>query len=346
MYALQEFLKKKYDVKVIDYYNSHIQGPYQKFWINKKNIKTICKSIIKNIIFHQKIKERYDSFNIFEKENIIYTNEKVKNKFDLEKIKSDVLIAGSDQIWNHKITGSLLDEYALNIENNSKKISYAASIGNSNNITKNSDLFISKLKKLDAISVREEKSAELLSNILKTKVKCVMDPTLLLSEEEWTDKISNIKKPSEKYIAAYVISADDEYVKIVNSLSEKTGLKVIHFELKNPGYKNVLKSAYTEGPLNFINYIKNAEYVVATSFHATVFSIIFNKKFFIVPHKDTGERVVSLLNKIDISDRAVYTFEEFKKEKYDRSIDYNAVKEKLENQKKESIDWLLDSIER
>ena len=121
---------------------------------------------------------------------------------------------------------------------------------------------------------------------------------------------------------------------------------MIHFDKRNKGLKNVLRSSYTEGPLEFINLIKNAEYVIATSFHATVFSIIFSKKFWIVPHKTTGSRVTDLLNKFGISNRAVNTFDEFKVKNYNEEIDYEKVNKILEKERKKSLDWLIDAIEK
>src|SRR5699024_6214752 len=104
-------------------------------------------------------------------------------------------------------------------------------------------------------------------------------------------KIEKFRKQKQKYILAYMVEEDLEYTKIVNCLSEMTGLKIIHFERVKRKMKNALKSAYTKDPFEFVNLIKNADYVVTTSFHATVFSIIYNKKFFVIPHKKTGARV-------------------------------------------------------
>ena len=127
-------------------------------------------------------------------------------------------------------------------------------------------------------------------------------------------------------------------------MTEKTGLKVIHFSKEEHGYKNILKSAYTEGPLEFINYIKNAEYVVCTSFHATVFSIIFNKKFFVVPHRKTGARVTNLLDKLNISNRAVNSIDEFNKIDYDSEINYEEVNSILKKEREKSLEWLNKAI--
>ena len=77
-----------------------------------------------------------------------------------------------------------------------------------------------------------------------------------------------------------------------------------------------------------------------------VFSIIFNKKFWIVPHKTTGSRVTDLLKKLDISSRAVNSLEEFKKLDFDENIDYENVNKILEKERKKSINWLIDAIEK
>ena len=92
--------------------------------------------------------------------------------------------------------------------------------------------------------------------------------------------------------------------------------------------------------------VKNAEYVIATSFHATAFSIIFNKKFWVVPHKTTGSRVTDLLKKLDISNRAVNSLEEFEKLNFDEDIDYENVNKILEKEREKSINWLIDAIEK
>ena len=136
-----------------------------------------------------------------------------------------------------------------------------------------------------------------------------------------------------------------EYVKIINDLSKKTGLKVITFEKrKKNNYNNILRCAYTDGPEEFVRLIKNAQYVVTTSFHATVFSIIFHKKLFVVPHNTTGSRMLDLLNKLGLKDRAFYTLEEFQKSNYDTEIDYKKVEEILELERNKSLDFLKRAL--
>ena len=226
-----------------------------------------------------------------------------------------------------------------------KKISYAASIGQTSLISEYESEYKKKISQIDYISVREQDAKNELEKIIDNEIKEVLDPTLLLTKDDWNEEISSIKVDDKNYIFAYVVEPDNEYIKIVNDLSEKTGLAVIHCGVRNPGYINVIKSIYTKGPLEFISYIKNANYVVATSFHATVFSIIFNKKFFVIPHRKTGERVTNLLDKFQIKGRTFYSYDEFKNIDYNFETDWENVNKLVEKERIESYRWLENAIE-
>ena len=201
---------------------------------------------------------------------------------------------------------------------------------------------------LNHISVREKTTKQELKKIIKDKdIFEVIDPTLLLRRAEWDSIISNINRNNfnNKYIFIYELTPNDEFKKIVNTIQSKTGLPIYCLSTNRKAYKNC-KYKDLSTPFEFVNYIKNAEYIVTTSFHATVFSIIFNKKFWVVPHKTTGSRVTDLLKKLDISNRAVNSLEEFKKLDFDEDIDYENVNKILEKEREKSINWLIEAIEK
>lgn len=346
VYALQQVLNNENKVEIINYQNEIVGNQYKVLKISKKGIKSFIKSLVKSVLFYPQNKNRYTIFNKFEKEKLNLTKE-YRTEAVLKKNapEANVYITGSDQVWNSDITNGLQDSYTLNFgKDNIRRISYAASIGKSNLQEDEKKVYKDKISKIDYISVREETGKNILAPLINKSINVVLDPTLLLKKEKWQEEIENLKTEKEKYILAYVVEDDIEFIKITNELSQKTGLKVIHFGLKNPGYKNILKSAYTEGPLEFINYIKNAEYVVCTSFHATVFSIIFNKKFFVVPHRKTGARVTNLLDKLNISNRAVNSIDEFNKIDYDSEINYEEVNSILKKEREKSLEWLNKAI--
>lgn len=345
-YALQKVLSKSNDVELINYKNKAISRGYRIIKINKKSFRLFIITFFSDLINLRKNIKRYKVFEDFINKKLKLTKpyksvEELKNNFP----KKDIYITGSDQVWNSQITQGLSDAYTLNFGDvNINRISYAASIGNANINDLEKDEFIKKLSNLNYISVREENAKNSLQNLIKNNIEVVLDPTLLVKKEEWDKEIINEVQKDEKYILAYVVAKDDDHLKILNKLSEKTGLKIIHFDNSNAAIKNILANKYTAGPLEFISLVKNAEYIVCTSFHATIFSIIFNKKFWVVPHKKTGSRVINLLKKLGISERAVNSLEEFEKLDYDKEIDYENVNKRLEEERKKSIDWLNNAI--
>ena len=337
-FALSEHLQKNdNNVEFVDYRVKKIEDAYKPFNIKGLTIKGIARYIRYFIPINKKYRTFNNEIKKFHLTKSVYTTE------EIERLNSctNAYITGSDQVWNKSIVGDLSDIYSLNFDSSkAKKISYAASVGDVNLIINNKDEYKNKLNNIDYISVREEDAKKELTKVLDRNVEVVIDPTLLLTRQDWDKYISNIDIEKQKYIFAYVVAPDEEYIKIANDLSNKTGLPIIHCGLRNPGYKNVLKTIYTKSPFDFVAYIKNAEYVVATSFHATAFSIIYNKKFFIVPHKKTGSRVTNLLKKLDVEGRTYSSFEDFKNIDYDFETDWKKVNRKLDDERLKSIEWL------
>ena len=335
-YALQENIKgMKKNVKIIDYRNHNIEDMYKPLNVRGAGILSKVKRIIIYCIYQKKLNSRYKNFENFFSKYFELTNS-YYSKMEIENDKDNnccTYITGSDQVWNRNITKELSDIYTLNFKiNGGKRISYAASIGDVSLVEKYKEEYISKIGKIQEISVREYDAKVALNKYLKNDIEVVLDPTLLLTTEEWNKKISNNPvNVSEKYILAYMVEDDEEYIKVVNDLSEQT--------------ENVLFSAYSDGPMEFIKYIKDAQYVVATSFHATVFSILFHKRFFIVPHKRTGSRVTGLLKILGINGRTINTLEEFRKIDWKFETNWNEVDEKLQIERAKSIKWLENALE-
>ena len=343
--ALQDVLSKKNNVKIINFKNKAIDDVYKIFRVNKKNIFTMCRSLIGDLIYYNKDKNRYKNFNNFINKKLNLSKEyKDENQIKNNPPELDIYITGSDQVWNYSIAKNI-DIYTLNFGPKSiKRISYAASIGEDTLYEDYIEEYKNNISKLDAISVREKSAQTYIQKLINKEVALTLDPTLLIKKEEWDKYIIDIKEKNEKYIFAYIVEENEEFYKILNYLSKITGYKIIHTGRRNNNINNILENAYTKGPLDFISLIKNAEYVVATSFHATVFSILYHKKFWIIPHVKTGSRVTSLLETLGIKDRAINSFEEFKTKKFDKSIDYEKVDKILDEERDKSKKWLENAI--
>lgn len=264
---------------------------------------------------------------------------------------SDVVV-GSDQLWLP--VNVVSDYYTLNwVPENINKISYATSFGISKIPTKYENLYSKFLKKIENISVRESNAVDLVKEVSGRDAKLVCDPTLLLTKDEWMDIQDKERIITEKYIFCYFLGENIEHRKFVERLKEKTGYKIVSINHCDEyvKYSDMFADIipYDVGPSEFVNYIRNAEYVCTDSFHGTVFSLINNTKFFTFERfnkksrMSTNSRIHSLLNIVDLENRLL-TGNENIEDVIERKIDFDKVNKKLEEFRNESIDWLLKSF--
>ena len=347
-YALQTKLQQMgHEVYIINYIVPRIYENYSLLSIDRKNksfLKKIKARIIKIITIPLRYK-KYIKFKNFIKSNLNLTR-KYKDEEDLQKNfpKYDIYITGSDQVWNTEIVGFLSDVYTLNFgDEKIRRVSYAASIGKNEVQEKELKEFKEKLKMLDKISVREQTAKKILSKVLDKKIEVVLDPTLLIEREKWDEIIKNYSNvPNQKYILAYRVAKNQEYINTVNYIAKMLNLKVIHFNKKDD-INEVLRVEENVNPFEFVNLIKNAEFIITNSFHATVFSSIYHKKFVVIPNSKTGNRVTNLLEKIGLENHVIYSLEEFKTKDMKELDDYENVDNKLKQEQKQSLKFLEES---
>ena len=345
MYALYTLLtKKNNDVKIIDYDNSGIKSEYSIISKNK-TIKANMKDILKNVLFYGKITRRKRKFATFLKDNFKFTKY-CCNEDSLKELdgKFDFCITGSDQVWNPNITNGIDNAYFLGFCHKTKKISYAASFGSLNVLKNNFDNFIMKMNSLDKVSVRENGIAEYINNNSNLEVTATLDPTLLLSQQDWINVLSKKYNNKKKYVFLYSVGDKKEAqkelcYKVAKIISEKEKLDIVDYSLINS--KGMINS-YDDDPFEFLSAINNAEYVVASSFHGAIFSIIFNKKMWIAANNNTGIRVYNLMDKFGLSNRIIN--QDFKDEDLIKDIDFKKINNKLDCERKKSIEWLFDSL--
>lgn len=319
--------------------------PYIKY---KRNNQSTAIQVLKRILkkgLRFLFRDRYIKFSEF-REKIPHTQQ-VYNDDNITELsnKYDIVIAGSDQIWN-------LDWYRpafyLNfVGSNTKKISYAASLGRSTLTSSEQAFFKETLASFSAISVRESSSAELLNYIAPVKVEPVIDPTLLLSVSEW-DKICSKRIISEPYIYCHFIGNGKDERLLAEQFAKKKKLHLVY--LKHPSRFNY-NDCFVNGkgvskisPADFISLVKYADYVLTDSFHCCAFSTIYQKQFWVFHRhgkKNMASRVETLLSLINANDhfcncKELYTVEYLTKT---REIDYSNT-EGLRSTIQTSIDFL------
>lgn len=264
---------------------------------------------------------------------------------------SDVIV-GSDQLWLP--VNVVADYYTLNwVPEGVNTISYATSFGVSGIPPRYHSLYRKYLEGIRHLSVREEQGVRLVRKLAQKEAKLVCDPTLLLTKDEWMDIQDSERIIPDKYIFCYFLGANIEHRKFVERLKEETGYKIVSINHCDEYVRYSDKFAdivpYDVGPGEFINYIRNAEYVCTDSFHGTAFSLINNVRFFTFRRYDsksdlsTNSRIHSLLNVVGLNDRLIYGTEDagqlMKKE-----INFDDVNSRVEAFRKDSAQWLLNSI--
>jgi len=288
-----------------------------------------------------------------------YKNEKLKPLFkeyvgfeNLSKgsLNYSAVIVGSDQVWTPI---SLYNKFynLLFVDNSVPKLAYASSFGVSKIPTIQERETGEYLNRFAAIGVRELSGKKIVETFSKNKTTVVCDPTILLTREEWTKEIKNsTAKTTEPYIFCYFLGTNPDARKAANELKQKTGLKIIvirHLDEYVASDEQFGDEApYDVSPNDFVKYISEAVYVCTDSFHCTVFSILFHRKFmsfyrFSQSNKESrNSRIDSLLELTGLQER-LFAGEIAKIENH---IQYVDVDEKLNVLRQESLKFLKDSL--
>ena len=257
----------------------------------------------------------------------------------------DVLVVGSDQVWNPALTVGFDGLYMGSQKGDRRLISYAASFGGSRLDDRYSDAFGEYLNNYDAISMREKSAVSYVKEHTKKGVYTVLDPTLLLEKDKW-EKI--MRCPGKKgYILIYDTSVNENLQKYAHDLSLRTGKKVIR--LSSVFMKTAMKQEGFDfdpvaGPSEFLGYFNNADFIVTNSFHGTCISIVFNRPMAVFGYKDRSARMIDFLDSIGLKERFVENAEEREKDVYNLPIDWEHVRANLSELRKNSIEYLETNI--
>lgn len=264
-------------------------------------------------------------------------------------LDADIYLTGSDQVWNTDYNEGIDTFFYLGfVPSGKKKVCYAASIGQESIDSK----YIPEIKNLlsdySKITLREKKSIPLLNSIGINNVENVLDPTLLISKENWAELFNIKKRCKDQYILVYSVEVDktQKLIELANKLAKKDNLKVYLIENGNPFKHNnrvVDKVYYSPSLKKFIELFYNSEFIIASSFHGTAFSINFNKPFFVLLPNKYNIRINSLLEDFGLQNRAILESELNNTNYFDSSIDYVDVCNKL-NIERERSNRILNAM--
>lgn len=246
-------------------------------------------------------------------------------------------------MWREEYSPCITDYFLgfLPDDCKAKKIAYAASFGVSvDPIESNLDECTKLVCRFEAISVREESGVKLMKEIFDLDARLVLDPTLLMDAWHYRALVNKEDvKPSG--VVSYILDETSEKQDIIDNITNEVGS--IYTRILLFPFRNRCENPKSVSVSQWLAAIDNAEFVVTDSFHGCVFSIIFKKKFVALGNKERGlDRFISLLGRLGLQDRLVCSFEEFERRKdaLMTAPDYAAVDLKLDNWRKESLDFL------
>ncbi len=343
-YALMTYLEELgNDVRIIDYKPNYLSHHYQLFYADnpayRKNVFTKIIYIIAKLPVKIRQQKRRYVFDAFTGKYLRVTR-RYKSNEELKKNcpPADIYIAGSDQIWNPIFENGKDPAFFLDFApSTSIRASYAASFAVKKFPGELADKTSKLLSKFDFISVRENTGLGVLTQLGITDGCEVMDPVFLLSVDHWLKLAGANAIVKEKYILVYDFDRSETVRTIAQRIAREKQSKIV----------TIFKADYSDinyisaGPLEFLNLIRNAEYIISNSFHATAFSLIFEKKFCVVGRREeVNSRMIDLLNKINLGDAYVSS-----DECIPNIVDYEKINKQLKLHIKFSKDFLKEILE-
>lgn len=350
-YALQTVIcRLGYECRIIDYVfpNAyHLAGTRRKLTVGRIYRALVSRILMK--IFYRS-KEQTALFSDFRKDKFMVTDT-YNTRDDLfgKPPVFDLYVTGSDQVWNPKHMKGDSAFFCDFIRNGAKRIAYAASIS-SNYLSGQEELsYGSLLGKYSAIGVRENDSVEYIGKLAKMQACCVCDPTLLLNKQDYLELAEcsrmKIKQPFILvYTLGYNFNPHPMIDGVIDAVRKKYNCPVVYLRCNNLEGLGKGRGSYrvsAAGPNEFVWLFANARCVVTSSFHGSIFSLLFEKQFVSVS-SSADNRIPSLLQYLQLGDR-LETSE--KRAEFEREIDYNEVNPLMEKMKVASLEFLKKSIE-
>lgn len=346
-YALQKTVNRLgLKCEIINFRTDRQKDIYSVF-TKRKGFRYVVKNL-SHLLYFQPLTQKHDRFEEFMKEFFrLSENEYTSLEQLMENPPEyDYYISGSDQIWN-PAPADFDWAFYLPFVKKGKKTSYAASFGPTGEI--NNEQIIKRIReyvdKYSSISVREQRSKEIVETYTRHRAQIVLDPTLLLSSSEW-DALAEEPDIKGKYILFYTLFASREMMNIAKEAQRKLGLPVIVTVFSNQfDVFNTFDKQYSVGPREFLGLIKNAELIITSSFHGTVFSIKYQRPFYSINGlKD--ERIRSLLKATGLERRFINAYNMDQKINESFEIDFYGATENLETYCKDSLEYLRVALDR
>ncbi|MCC8112523.1 MAG: polysaccharide pyruvyl transferase family protein, partial [Bacteroidales bacterium] len=261
----------------------------------------------------------------------------------LSDIKYDCYISGSDQIWNTFLP-DFDPSYMLSFVKSGKKIAYAPSLGWAT--IKELSPYKNLIMDYDNLSVREKEGAQQIGLLIQKDVPVTLDPTLLVDPVHWNNMAGDKALIREDYVFGYCPRWSEETFSYTENIAKRLSfvpLSTMPFKKRSQHHIWPQTKVFLPvGPKEFLNLVKFSKFMVCHSFHAVVFSLIFEKPFICIgAGKD--DRIKDLLEICQMQYRNIQFDQKINLEELNRPIP--GTFEMLKDLRRQSLEWLSDALQ-
>lgn len=264
--------------------------------------------IFRNVMYFPSKIVQFFKFNKFRKQYLNLTNRKYKSCKELQTypVDSNIFCTGSDQVWNSGWNQGVIKEYFLDfVDENVKKIAFAASFGSSNISEKDKEIMKPLLEKYDVITVREEPTVNMLKNEFGIECFEILDPTLQMERNFWEQICENDRYIDEKYVLLIQLNRNHEFDNLSVQFASEKKMKLVRLCLRVDQVLLPGESVVIPEVKDYIRLIRDAEYVLTDSFHAVSFCLNLEKQFFVYYPEKYSERLKSILKITRLMNREI-----------------------------------------
>ena len=345
-YATQEVVKRLgYDTEVIDYVPDGIT--FKRGCFPKNNTPLLKKLVKLGPLFVCNLIQ-YNIVDNFLNRHITTTPKRYGKYSDLisDVPQADIYLSGSDQVWNTQNNNPKNDIKAYYLQfspKGKKRIAFAGSFGKTEFSDEESKEISNYISQYNAVSVREDTALATLEQHGRKDGVHVLDPTMLLTPQEWQKLFQDRKQPEKGYVFVYNLNRNGLIKEIAKAIADKKGLKIINFA-DTFDFISGAQNRLFNTPYDFLNYLSNADYVVTDSFHGTAFSINFNKQFITVKAPKYNSRIESILRQTGLVESRFVSSVDQALQTINNDIDYKTVNQIVDEARNKSISFLQKNL--
>lgn len=341
-YALRKVVEKLgCDAEVIDCNTIGENKGFEWHWESPRSIAGAIRNNILRLFGERKRNKKIQDFS----QIVIKRSMACLDRKSLDKLITtyDYVITGSDQVWHPNICeGNTLFFLDLPIPND-RKIAYAPSFGVSDYTAMQASQYMPLIKEIKHLSVREESGADMIKKYTGRDAEIVLDPTMLLYKKDWEEIALPVR--NDRYLLYFTIL--DEPIgcdAMVRKIAKEKGLKIVRIGQLKDVIKKGFINARANGPKEFLGLVKSAEFIVTSSFHGSVFSILFERDFIIVlNNNDRNSRLTTLATRLGLSDHIVADVNKFNIGNY-IPIKYQDVDARMDILRSSSLRYLRKAL--